>query len=224
MTRRIGQILRIDNAVSEPSGTDIQKQENIDSLCATIFDLPSYVGAAKFVEVKADVNLIIALANYITRNFPSINRLQLVEAFEFASSGKLYSNGKRINVTTYGKQLNIDTIGQVLAAYKDYRETEISRPKGYIPSSHQLPEPKFVPVTAEWQYNHLRNYVSEYNEMPEFHLWEQIYLLIYTGAKDLSGHKPEFYKAKITEYFIKKKLLVPPVVESKPKKSIKLPK
>lgn len=187
----------------EVARTEAQ-EEQLVGLLETIDELPMYVGAPEFGD---NTKLIILMANYIMRQFPSIDSTKLVEAFELAASGKLYSNHKRINVSTYGRQLSIDTVGTVLGAYKQFKEDEKRQPPPYIPSNRQLAEPKPEPVSDEWHYNHLLNYVKEHNAMPLAHLWESIFRHLNPDAVDMPKKSARWYEQKVTEHFIKEKLL-----------------
>ena len=101
--------------------THLRNTEDIRGLLQTVTILPAYIGAPAFKnESEQDDLPIVMLANFIMKHFPSFTPEMVVNAFEAAAAGKLSDDGKRVSISTYGKQMNIELLGNVLRVYSQH--------------------------------------------------------------------------------------------------------
>ena len=157
---------------------DLLNEVQVKSLLRTVTALPVYIGAPPFDNKdEADDIPIIQLTNFIMRMFPHFTPEMVTRAFDFAAAGKLYEEGKRIKITTYGKLMNIELLGSVLRVYDSYLEEHTPILKPIIKDSHLLPEAnendlQMKPID---HYNKLIEEIEKTNELPKFYTWKIVH-------------------------------------------------
>ncbi len=143
--------------------------ERVDLLKA-IDKLPYYIGAEPFGNDEAPIEL---LCNFIVRRYPNIRAASLLDAFELAAAGQLFTDSQPVDVRTYGKHIHMELAGRVLSAYAEKLRGERTRPKAGAADGSNGSEEYFRP-TPLWHYQHLLTEIQETGELPAVHLWETI--------------------------------------------------
>ena len=206
MSKSIKQIATIAQLQKEVARTKPEQTDKLNGLLNAIDHLPEYIGAPSFGKNEQP---IIMVANFILRRFPSVDAMKLVEAFELAASGELYENGRKLTVSTYGRQINIDSVGKILSAYKDFKRTQAMQPPPakLVPESHRIESPEPEKVTAEWHYERLVKEVLITKKMPEFFVFKTVYEFIYPSEKGKRERKSEWYAKEVENHLVEEGIL-----------------
>jgi len=80
-----------------------------------------------------------------------MNGRDVLKAFEMAATHQLFLDGKRVETSTFGKYLSRASVGKILTAYKESKESKSARPQGY--NYKQLPEGPVKRITPAEAYD-----------------------------------------------------------------------
>lgn len=73
----------------------------------------------------------------------------VIIAFEMAATHSLYLDGKRVDPSTFGKFLSRASVGKILTAYKESKQSSNARPQCYNPMQlREAPVKKITPQEA----------------------------------------------------------------------------
>ncbi len=205
--------------------TDQRTEDQTFSLLGTVAALPVYIGAPAFSNEKDEDDIpIIQLSKFVMRTFPHFTNEMVTKAFDYAAAGRLYEDGKRVRITTYGKQMNIEVLGGVLRAYDELlndapkKETVIINP--HLLPSVDLEVLKMKPVD---HYRDLLEKIKETGTLPKYHVWKVIHLhLMNIGEVEQTKEtrrrtgsmgsirsilQTDIHKKAVSDYLIKKGLI-----------------
>lgn len=116
------------------------------SLANTIISLPKIIGCEDFPKSEHGKLLIEDIERFINDHY-RMNGKQIVTAFEMAATHSLYLDGKRVDPSTFGKFLSRASVGKILTAYKESKQSIKARPSGY--NFNQLPSNQTKNISDE---------------------------------------------------------------------------
>jgi hypothetical protein len=133
------------------------------NLINTISNLPLIVGCKEFPTDSQGMALIKLIQDFINEEYKYTGQ-QVTEAFKMAIKRELYLDGNRIDPSTFGQHLSLNIVGKVLTAYKEAKQGNKARPKGY--NYNQLNEAPKKLITPDEAYSLIIKWVKEDGEFP----------------------------------------------------------
>lgn len=134
------------------------------NLISTITRLPLLVGCKEFPTDQQGMQLIKLINDFINDNY-QYSGGQLTEAFTMAVKRELFLDGKRVDPSTFGQYLSMNTVGQVLTAYKEAKRDTNARPKAYNPLQLEYKKKPIQPIEA---FELIKKWCFEENKTPNF--------------------------------------------------------
>jgi hypothetical protein len=116
----------------------------------TILGLPKIIGCEEFPKSDHGALLIADIDDFINKQY-NFSGKQVVEAFEMAATHTLYLDGKRVDPSTFGKYLSRASVGKVLTAYKESKQSNKARPSGYNSLQISAPPKKLITPAESWE-------------------------------------------------------------------------
>lgn len=145
------------------------------NLKMTIISLPKIIGCDDFPKDDHGNLLVDDIENFINNNY-RFTAKQVNEAFDMAATHSLYMDGKRVNPSTFGKYLSRASVGQVLTAYRETKQSGNARPSGY--NLRQLNEADIKKITPEEAYSLILKWTKEDGEFPMVAPYRSCYLYL----------------------------------------------
>jgi hypothetical protein len=108
------------------------------------------------------MQLIKLINDFVNDNYKYSGQ-QLTEAFTMAVKRELFLDGKRVDPSTFGQYLSMNTVGQVLTAYKESKRDASARPKAYNPLQLEYKKKPIEPVEA---FELIKRWCLEENKLP----------------------------------------------------------
>lgn len=132
------------------------------NLISTITRLPLLVGCKEFPTDQQGMQLIKLINDFVNDNYKYSGQ-QLTEAFTMAVKRELFLDGKRVDPSTFGQYLSMNTVGQVLTAYKESKRDASARPKAYNPLQLEYKKKPIEPLEA---FELIKRWCLEENKLP----------------------------------------------------------
>ena len=115
----------------------------MNDLITTIKILPMLVGCKDFPENEEGVVIIKLLNDFINEEYGYTSE-QVITAFKMAVKRELYLDSKRVDPSTFGQYVSLDSVGKVLTAYKELQRHKKSQPANFDFKQLEAPEPKKI--------------------------------------------------------------------------------
>lgn len=125
--------------------------------------LPKIIGCEEFPKSEHGKLLIEDIDRFINEHYKYNGKI-VMTAFEMAATHSLYLDGKRVEPSTFGKFLSRASVGKILTAYKESKQSKNARPSGYNPN--QLNSAPVKVITPEEAYGLICKWVKEDGEFP----------------------------------------------------------
>lgn len=129
----------------------------------TILSLPKIIGCEEFPKSDHGKLLVDDLESFINNQYRFTGK-QVLEAFDLAATHSLFMDGKRVDPSTFGKYLSRASVGKVLTAYKESKQSKNARPSMYNPN--QLPEYKKENISDADCWELVLKWTKEENKPP----------------------------------------------------------
>lgn len=125
--------------------------------------LPKIIGCDEFPKSEHGKMLVDDIDRFINDQY-RMSAKDVLLAFEKAATHSLFLDGKRVDPSTFGKFLSRASVGKVLTAYKESKQSIKARPSGY--NYKQLPEAPFKPITPAEAWDLVLKFAKEDGKPP----------------------------------------------------------
>lgn len=161
------------------------------------------VGCKDFPDNEEGVVIVKLINDFISEEY-DYNSEQVIAAFKMAVKRELYLDGKRVDPSTFGQYVSLDSVGKVLTAYKEMQRHKKSQPANF--DFKQLPAAEPKKITPQEAHEFIIGCCNRDGELPEQapYLFAYIHLLGLDEIKEVAKNsKGSVAKRKLLGEFVK---------------------